>query len=254
MTDIINRYTKAVIYTGLPDEELRATVARAVQDRANLREANLRGANLSGADLSGADLRGADLSGADLSGADLSEAYLSGANLRGADLSGADLRGADLSEAYLSEADLRGANLRGADLSGADLRGAYLSEAYLSEADLRGADLSGADLSGAKNFRFQDAPDPLALRRSVADHIEQHPELHDQAEWGDGSADHACETPCCVAGWACHLGGGARGTHVASAATRLLWVDGLPMPPFDATATREEILAALRAELPTETP
>jgi len=52
--EILNRYTKAVLYTSTTAE----TIAEAV-----------RGAVLRGADLSGADLRGADLRGADLSGA-----------------------------------------------------------------------------------------------------------------------------------------------------------------------------------------
>jgi hypothetical protein len=45
-----------------------------------------------------------------------------------------------------------------------------------------------------------DAPDPSALRIAVADQIEQHPELHNQSKWGDGSANPSCGTPCCVAG------------------------------------------------------
>jgi pentapeptide repeat protein len=146
--------------------------------------------------------------------------------------------------AVLRDADLRGADLRDADLRDADLRGADLTGA-----DLRDADLTGAVLTGATGYRFRDAPDPMALRRQVADHIEAHPELHDQESWGDGSADPACGTPCCVAGWACHLGGGSRGHGVPSAATRLLWVDGLPMPDFSVCADRDGILAALRAEV-----
>ena len=83
----------------------------------------------------------------------------------------------------------------------------------------------------------------------VADQIEAWPELHDQAEWGDGSPDPSCRTPCCVAGWACHLGGGRRDYSVPNAAIRLLWVDGLPMPDFSSIATRGDILSALRANL-----
>ena len=175
-------------------------------------------------------------------GADLRRAYLRRADLRGVNLSGANLRGANLIDADLYGADLRSANLIGANLSGADLSGANLSGV-----DLRDADLTGADLTGAVGFRFEDAPDPEVLRRLVADQIESHPELHDQTSWGDGSADPSCGTPCCVAGWACHLGGGARDQLVASAATRLLWIDGKPMPSFDGDATREDILEALRA-------
>ena len=142
---------------------------------------------------------------------------------------------------------LRDANLAGANLSGANLSGAYLRGANLARANLNGTDFTGANLTGAVGLRFRDAPDPIVLRKLVADQIESHPELHDQGDWGDGSANPKCGTPCCVAGWACHMGGGARGEAVSSAATRLLWVDGLPMPSFMAYATRDEILAALRA-------
>ena len=184
-----------------------------------------------------------DFPGDTLHGANLSDANLSDANLSDADLSGADLSGADLSGADLSDANLRGANLTYANLHGANLNGAYLNGA-----NLHGANLNGAYLSGATGYRFPDAPDPVELRKLVADQIESHPELHDQRDWGDGSANPKCGTPCCVAGWACHLGGGARGHNtVSSAATRLLWVDGLPMPSFNGGATREEILDALRA-------
>ncbi len=205
-------------------EELLAAYAAGQRDftKVNLSEANLTGVNLTEADLTGADLYGVNLTGADLSGADL---Y--GVNLTGADLSRADLSGADL----------YGVNLTGADLSGADLTGADLSR----------ADLSRADLTGAIGFRFENAPDPAELRKLVADKIESHPELHNQREWGDGSANPECGTACCVAGWACHLGGGSRGEYVSSAAMRLLWIDGKPMPSFDISATREEILTALRA-------
>jgi hypothetical protein len=178
----------------------------------NLRRADLRRADLNGADLSGADLRRADLRGASLSGADLSGASLSGASLRGADLRRADLRGASL-----------------------------------SGADLRGADLSGADLRGAIGLRLDGMPDPVDLRDKVAAHIKQHPELHNQSEWGDGSSNPSCGTPCCVAGWACHLGGGTYGLEVEQAAIRLLWVDGKPLPSFSSGATRESILEALRS-------
>ena len=150
----------------------------------------------------------------------------------------ADLSGANLRDANLRDANLRGANLRGANLRDASLRGANLS----------GANLRDANLSGAKNLpTFADAPDPRELRKRVADHIEAHPELHNQSEWGDGSADPACVTPCCVAGWTCHLGGGERGLGVSTAAALLLHVDGLPMPSFRPGAGRDEILAALRA-------
>ena len=90
----------------------------------------------------------------------------------------------------------------------------------------------------------------LALRLAVADHIEAHPELHDQSEWGDGSADPACGTACCVAGWACHLGGGSRGLPVPVAALRLLRVDGMGPVSFLSVARREEVLSQLRGDGP----
>jgi len=197
--------------------------------------------------LRGANLTRANLTRANLSGADLSDANLDGANLTGANLHGANLIDANLYRACVIDADLTGANLSCADLTGADLNGANLGGANLTRANLSGADLSDANLTGAIGFRFPDAPDPIALRKLVADQIESHPELHDQGDWGDGCANPNCGTPCCVAGWACHLGGGARGLSVSSSATRLLWVDGLPMPSFESDATREEILDALRA-------
>jgi hypothetical protein len=246
-TQILHRYTRAVLYTSTKPT-LREAVIESVDRGADLGGANLRGAYLGGADLGGANLRGAYLGGANLRGADLVGADLGGANLRGADLGGANLRGA-----YLGGANLRGADLRGAYLGGANLRGAYLVGAYLGGANLRGADLVGADLGGAylgdlrSRLLGDDAPDPKVLRASVAAHIEAHPELHNQAEWGDGKADPSCGTPCCVAGWACHLGGGDRKLGVSTAATLLLHVDGLPMPDFSADTSREEILAALRA-------
>ena len=104
MIEILNRYTRAVLYSSATAE----TIAQAVV------EARQSGACLSRADLSGANLSGACLSRADLSGACLSRADLSGANLSGADLYGANLSGANLYEANLSRANLYGANLYGA--------------------------------------------------------------------------------------------------------------------------------------------
>lgn len=89
--------------------------------------------------------------------------------------------------------------------------------------------------------------DASALRLAVAAHIEAHPELHDQREWGDGDADPGCRTPCCVAGWACHLGGGSLGLPVELAAVALLALDGATLPSFAPTASREAILRDLRA-------
>ncbi|MDE2104910.1 MAG: pentapeptide repeat-containing protein [Patescibacteria group bacterium] len=77
--EILNRYTKALLYRS----EIAANSGEAVIEAVKAR----------------AYLEGANLSRANLSGANLSRAYLEGANLRGADLSGANLRGADLSGA-----------------------------------------------------------------------------------------------------------------------------------------------------------
>jgi hypothetical protein len=178
--------------------------------------------------------------GGSLRGADLTEANLYRANLTGADLTEANLRRADLSRANFPGADLRGADLTEADLYRANLREANLRGADLRRANLRRADLTGADLP-------LDRPDPRALRRAVADHIEANPELHNQDVWGDGDDNPTCGTPCCAAGWACHLGGGARGLSVPTAATLLLHVDGLPLPSFEFGAKTEDIIAALRA-------
>jgi Pentapeptide repeats (8 copies) len=204
---------------------------------------DLRGADLREADLHGADLHGADLRGAYLREAYLRRADLSGTDLHWVDLHGADLHGADLHGAYLYGADLRWTDLSEADLRGAYLRWADLRWAVLSGADLRGAHLRGADLGGAKYDRPEAMP-ARDLRLAVAAQIEAHPEAHDQGTWGD--PDPSCGTPCCVAGWACRLGGGAHGLTVPTAATLLLHVDGLPMPSFEDDAGREDILAALR--------
>jgi hypothetical protein len=149
LIEILNRYTKAVLYTSATADTIAAAVL----------ETRTRGADLGGAYLSGADLSGADLGGAYLRGADLSGAYL-----RGADLRGAYLRGADLSGAYL-----RGAYLRGADLSGADLGGADLSRADLSGADLRGAvgllpdGIVPLQILGTKHFIIVRSPGMITI-------------------------------------------------------------------------------------------
>jgi len=89
MIEILNRYTRAVIYTSTSAETIAQAVVEAARVRANLSYADLSYANLSYANLSGANLSYANLSGANLSGADLSYADLRGADLRDADLSGA---------------------------------------------------------------------------------------------------------------------------------------------------------------------
>src|SRR5690349_19997990 len=89
MIEILDRFTRAVLYSSATANDIATAVAEAVKSRAYLSGAYLSGANLSRADLSGAYLSGADLSGAYLSGAYLSRADLSGAYLSGADLIGA---------------------------------------------------------------------------------------------------------------------------------------------------------------------
>ena len=99
----------------------------------------------------------------------------------------------------------------------------------LTYSELVSMDIDGSDLTGATYYRPPNAPPARELRRMVAEIIERnHPD---------------CEG---VDGLACHLGGGNDGMPIGTAATVLLWVDGLPMPPFEHYAPREEILAALR--------
>ncbi len=142
--------------------------------------------------------------------------------------------------------DLSGANLCGTDLQHADLSGANLCGADLSGADLSGADLTGADLTGAVGFRFPGSPDPMELRRRVAEQILEHPDLHDQRVWGQMES---CGTPCCVAGWACRFGGGTRGHLISTAATVLLHCDGYRLPSFAPDTAREDILRDLTVPL-----
>ena len=89
MIEILNRYTRLVLYTSATADTIAAAVVEAREKGAHLRGAHLRGAHLRGADLRGAYLRGAYLQGADLQGADLQGADLQGAYLQGADLQGA---------------------------------------------------------------------------------------------------------------------------------------------------------------------
>src|SRR5438552_1397820 len=83
--EIVNRWTRAVIFSSATAEDISQAVL----------EAHKSGAVLRGAVLSGAVLRGAVLSGAVLRDAVLRGAVLRGAVLRGADLRGAVLSGAD---------------------------------------------------------------------------------------------------------------------------------------------------------------
>ena len=204
-----------------------------------------QGPRLARADLGGVDLSHASFYRAFLARVVLSYATLYRAFLVRVDLSHASLFRADLSYANLTGANLTEANLTEANLTGVDLTDASLSYANLTGVDLTNARLSHADLTGAKFDRPAGAPPARELRRMVADHIERHPDLFDQEDWGDGEADPSCRTPCCVAGWTCHFGGGRGNLTVSTAATLLLWVDGLPMPSFLAGESCEDILAAL---------
>jgi len=156
---ILNRYTKAVLYTSATTEDIVTAVIEAIKSGANLIGADLSRANLSRANLSRANLIGADLSRADLSRANLSEANLSRANLRWANLSEANL-----SRTNLSEADLSGANLSRANLSEADLSGANLSRTNLSEADLSGA--KGLLPNGLVPLQILATRDAIVVRTS----------------------------------------------------------------------------------------
>jgi hypothetical protein len=151
--------------------------------------------------------------------------------------------------AYAARADAAAYAARAAAYaSAADYAAAAASAARAARAAARATDAAREQCARrARELLMPDAPDARALRLAVAAHIEAHPELHDQAKWGDGSDDPSCGTPCCVAGWACHLGGGAHGLSVEFAGSALLAMDGAPMPSFDAGATRKDILRDLRA-------
>ena len=71
---ILNRYTKAVLYTSATTEDIVTAVIEAIKSGANLIGADLSRANLSRANLSRANLSGANLSEADLRWANLSRA------------------------------------------------------------------------------------------------------------------------------------------------------------------------------------
>ncbi len=228
-------------------EELLAAYAAG---RRNFAGFDLRFADLRRADLTGADFRGAVFCHADLRGVDLRQANLSGANLSGSDLTRAKLSCAVLRHADLHHVDLHRADLFGADLSGANLRDSYFRRADLRGADLTGAELNyarlhGADLTGIIGFRFPGSPDPVELRRLVAKQILEHPELHDQGDQDFCGDNESCGTPCCVAGRACRLGGGARGHFIPTAALRLLHCDGYRLPSFAGSASRESIIRDL---------
>jgi uncharacterized protein YjbI with pentapeptide repeats len=201
------------------------------------------GPSLAGAHLTGAYLRDASLAYADLTGADLTGADLTGANLTGADLTDADLRGAHLTYADLTDAHLTGAYLTDADLRDADLTGADLTGANLTGADLTDADLTGANLTGAVGLPLTPEESD-ALRREVADQIENHPEAHEQSAWHS-----ECGTSHCAAGWTTTKAG-SLGRHLerqygCSAAAHLL-LGGSVRPSFASDAKRDEIILALR--------
>jgi len=83
--EILNRYTKAVVYKSETATTVAEAVVEAVDSKADLRSADLRSADLRSANLSSANLRSADLRFADLRSADLSSASLSFADLSSVD-------------------------------------------------------------------------------------------------------------------------------------------------------------------------
>ena len=128
MIEILNRYTKAVLYKSESATTVKEAVVEAVTAKCNLSYSNLSGSDLSYSNLSGSNLSYSNLSysnlrGIDLSGSNLSGIDLSYSNLRGSDLSYSNLSGSNLSYSNLSYSNLRGSNLSGSNLSGIDLRG-----------------------------------------------------------------------------------------------------------------------------------
>lgn len=79
-----------------------------------------------------------------------------------------------------------------------------------------------------------------ALRRTVADYLTAHPEVHDQSEWGfDMNAEdhsiHVCGMAACVAGWAVRFS-----DPEVVFALRLEWMReiGHPLGPYTYLASR----------------
>ena len=103
MIEILNRYTKAVLYKSESATTVKEAVVEAVTAKCNLSGSNLSGSNLSYSNLSYSNLRGIDLSYSNLSGSNLS-----GSNLSYSNLSYSNLRGIDLSYSNLSGSNLRG--------------------------------------------------------------------------------------------------------------------------------------------------
>lgn len=170
------------------------------------------------------------------------------AELGGADFAGADLAGVHLDGAYLGGANLGGANLRGADLRGANLGGADLRRANLIGAQLRNADLSDADLRGCLGLPLSTERS-IDLRKRVLRQIEESPDTHDQVYWHS-----VCGTRHCVAGWAVVLAG-AKGSvleaRLSTDTAAHLLMAGASRPSFAVTATRDDIVASLRASIDT---
>ena len=72
--DILNRWTRTVMYHSEAAIDVSAAVKEAHLEGAHLEGANLRGADLGGANLEGVDLRSANLRSANLGGAYLEDA------------------------------------------------------------------------------------------------------------------------------------------------------------------------------------
>lgn len=213
---------------------------------------NFTGSLLQDADFGDrAVLRGADFSGSILTNAVLTGAVLADAIFVDSTLSSARMGGANLYRADLSCADARRVNLCWSFLRGTILRWADLTDADFTAADLTDADFTGATLTRARGFRFPDARDPESLRAWLADWLAAVPGRLDHATGRlFDLKDHT--TPRSVASWACYGGGVTAAKSATSAATRLLWLDGAPMPPMLTSAYGQNrlvlapILEALR--------
>jgi len=93
MIEILNRYTKAVLYKSESATTVKEAVVEAVTAKCDLSYIDLSYSDLSYSNLRGIDLRGIDLSYSNLSYSNLSYSNLSGSNLRGIDLRGSNLSG-----------------------------------------------------------------------------------------------------------------------------------------------------------------
>jgi hypothetical protein len=148
MIEIVNRYTRAVIYRAEEATDFKTAVEAAVKAEIDLYQADLIGARLDGASLDGARLDGASLDGARLDGASLDGARLVRARLDGARLDGARLDGASLVRASLDGASLDGASLDGIRDDLYEILNAAPGEALGLLSALRAGKVDGSTYSG----------------------------------------------------------------------------------------------------------